>query len=63
MFLFLCTMAAPLQAGVAAAAGLVTVAAVTADSPAEFVATLSNVGSWCVDHPWMVALARGPVVA
>lgn len=40
-------------AGVAAAAGLVTGAAVTADSPAEFVATLANVGSWCVDHPWM----------
>lgn len=42
-------------AGVTAAAGLVTGVAVTSDSPAEFVATMANVGSWCVDHPWMAA--------
>ncbi|MDO5465438.1 MAG: hypothetical protein Q4F40_10940 [Akkermansia sp.] len=40
-------------AGVTAAAGLVTGAAATADNPGEFVANLANIGSWCIDHPWM----------
>lgn len=40
-------------AGVVAAAGLVTGAAVTADTPGEFVANLADIGSWCTDHPWL----------